>query len=371
MSKVFKIIHVIPTLQIGGAESLVLNLCRELNRQNIKVTLVVLSAKIELEIENDTFVRVIPTCVQPHFFGKSSCKIEEFQSFLKRFNPDIVHTHLWESEVILAHTKIPKKCIRVCHFHDPMVQTKRLSIRNLFSKVKLTNYRENKLVLAQLNGAKVISVSDHIKKIATNNWPNVKHYTLYNAIDLIEFKSINRQPSPGPILLLQVGSLVENKNNFAFIQLCHFLKSKNYSIKGLIVGDGPLRALLQERINSLQLKNDVVLYGATKNVAALYADSEIYIHTAFQEAFGLTILEAMASGLPVVSYNGGGNAELINEGVNGYLIATNQFNELLEKVIHLIDNPLCRKEMGENARNFAEGFGIQQYVDRLIEIYQA
>lgn len=364
-----KIVHIIPSLQIGGAERLVLDVCRELNRQLLDVTLVVLSSKIEFDIKKDRFIKIIPTRVEPHFLRKSSCEISELQNFIISQNPEIVHTHLWESEVVAAHLAFGKATRRFCHFHNPMPQSQGLKFGTLVSKNRLTDYWENRLIQKKIRNASVISVSEVIHRIAITNWPKQNHYYLHNAIYLDRFIKRNRTSKENPFKLLQVGSLVENKNNTIFIDLCALLKKDGIAFEAEIVGDGPLFPLLKKQIDSNNLTTNVKLIGSTEQVEKYYSTADLYIHTALKEAFGLAILEAMAATLPVIAFNAGGNAELIENGKNGYLIQNHDFTELYNRVKEVLQTPNLLESMGENSGKMAQNFSMRQYVEKLLQLY--
>jgi glycosyltransferase involved in cell wall biosynthesis len=88
------------------------------------------------------------------------------------------------------------------------------------------------------------------------------------------------------------------------------------------------------------------------------------------EPFGLVILEAMASGLPVVSLDGFGNRELMKESENGFMVPNNATAEdFAEKIIYFISNPSEIERMGKFAVEFSKHYDIDHYTDRLIEIY--
>ena len=104
------------------------------------------------------------------------------------------------------------------------------------------------------------------------------------------------------------------------IDVIFYLKnntSLNYHLD--ILGFGPLHDDLQSKIDNLNLSKNITLHGNVSNVADFLTNSDIYIHTATYEPFGMVFIEAMASGLPIVSTNGKGNSNLIINNYNGFL----------------------------------------------------
>ena len=100
-------------------------------------------------------------------------------------------------------------------------------------------------------------------------------------------------------------------------------------------------------------------------------NSFCYLCTSKSEAFGLTLIEAMASGLPVVCTDGKGNRDLIQEGDNGFMVWSRDPEMLADKIELLLKNEALRIEMGKKAFTFAQDFGMKKYVDSLIYFYKS
>ena len=98
-------------------------------------------------------------------------------------------------------------------------------------------------------------------------------------------------------------------------------------------------------------------------------EAVVYLHTAKDEPFGLVLLEAMACGLPVVCTDGGGNRDLIEEGVNGYLVQQRNPELLADKIEWLINNDNDRIRMAKAGQEFALNFKIEDYAKKVLEIY--
>jgi spore coat protein SA len=94
--------------------------------------------------------------------------------------------------------------------------------------------------------------------------------------------------------------------------------------------------------------------------------SDIYVHTATYEPLGLVLLEAMAAGLPVVTLDGGGNRDLIENGKNGFIINNQNPKHFAEKILEVKDN----EEMKKYNVKFAQKFDIDHYTHKQLELYQ-
>ena len=139
--KKIKIIHIIPNLKKGGAERLVQDICENIFKFNLAEVKLITFLK---ENFNSPFHLNIPSYYKPSITSKSKIKINELQGFIDFYKPDIIHSHLWETEILL--TKInTRKAIRFTHFHDNIYQLKNKFIPK--NKIELTNKFEKKLFL--------------------------------------------------------------------------------------------------------------------------------------------------------------------------------------------------------------------------------
>ena len=368
-----KILHLIPCLKKGGAERLVLNIYNELKiRKEFDVQLVTFQPDNAYSfLTLDSKFKIIPSKVVPSISKKSIIEVKELQQFITDFQPDIIHSHLFETEMVLAHIKLPKKTKRVVHFHNNMTQYKGFTAKTFFKKSLLSNFYERRIVLKSYPyNTKVIAVSkntfDYCKSILTNT---IEIKLLHNAIDLTIFNNINSNKKSIDITL--IGSLKENKGHYLAFQTVHALKKRGLEIKLICLGEGTERLKLEALILELNLTNEVELLGNQDHPELFLQNSFCYLCTSKSEAFGLTLIEAMASGLPVVCTDGKGNRDLIQEGDNGFMVWSRDPEMLADKIELLLKNEALRIEMGKKAFTFAQDFGMKKYVDSLIYFYKS
>ena len=154
------------------------------------------------------------------------------------------------------------------------------------------------------------------------------------------------------------------------IDVVRLLKNQGIPVHLNIIGDGVERQQLEENVERKKLSNEVTFLGAQERVEECLWPATIYVHSALSEGFGLTLIEAMASGLPVVSLDGGGNRELIVEGKNGFLIKDRDPIKFAERIAYLWTNQEIRLERGFFAVEFSQQFAIQTYCKILVEHYK-
>jgi glycosyltransferase involved in cell wall biosynthesis len=368
-----KILHVIPNLKKGGAERLALNIVNSLQSiSNIDVQFITFGSENDYQFLTKTINwKVIPSKVIPSFSGKSMIDVQQLQDYIDTFQPDVIHSHLFETEMVLAHISLPEKTKRIVHFHDNMHQFRNFQLKTLFNKTYLTDFFEKRIVLKSYSeNTTAICISKDAKQFADNVLPrSISKKLLHNAIDLVRFQPLDKQQKKNEITI--IGSLVDKKGQELAIDCVAELKNRGVELHLNILGDGLNRKALQSQIDQLSLQNFVTLHGNVEYPEQFLQRSSIYLHTAIYEPFGLVLIEAMACGLPVVCTDGKGNRDLIHEGENGFMVWERDSILLADKIELLFKNETLRKEMGEKARGFAQGFGMEKYVTELLTIYNS
>jgi glycosyltransferase involved in cell wall biosynthesis len=367
-----KILHIIPNLKKGGAERIALDTCISLSQKpGSKVVLVSFQEGNDYTfLSNKIDHRFIPSFYNPSIFSKSKKSINELEEFICQFNPDVIHCHLFESIILL--TQLSFSCKRIClHFHDKISQLRKFTCQKLLSKITWTDLYERKLVVSfyRKRNTKLIAVSENTLSYIKTELPFFYAELLHNAIDVSRFEQNMEGHLSNRITM--IGSLVENKNQVLAIQVLSKLHQRRVSIHLDLVGNGKMRNQLELLSENLQLTNFVHFHGIIDFPEKVLAQSNIYLHTSISEAFGLTLIEAMACGLPVVSTNGKGNADLIKNGYNGFLVDKFDPEILADKIETILNDQELRIQMGENARKFSLQFGINEYTKKLYILYKS
>jgi len=377
MKDKIRVLHILPSLGKGGAERLVLNICSELlQNPEFEVKLITfreenkfkdLSKNINREVCNSKYI--------PSIFGKSIVEIENLKKVISEYKPDIIHSHLFESEIVSRKIIYPD-IIYITHLHDNMIQFQNFSVRAIFNKKLAANYYEKLLMLKKYRECKnnFIAISNDTNEYFTNCLPrDLQRITLiHNAINFEFFfnpgkKSISKDQK---INLVSIGSLVEKKNQIFLVDIVKILIDKGYNVHLDILGEGINRAKIENKINNYNLNQSIHLRGNVDNVAEYLKNSSIYLHSATYEPFGLVLIEAMAAGLPCIALDGKGNRDIIVNETNGFMISDENTQLFAEKIIYLIKNPDLYGKMSESAKEFSKKYDIKKYVNTLLEYYK-
>ena len=146
--------------------------------------------------------------------------------------------------------------------------------------------------------------------------------------------------------------------------------SERLPCKLVLVGDGPEMGAVNKQIKKLGLRERVVLLGKQENLHELYAISDACVLMSEKESFGLVLLEAMLHGVPCLGTNIGGIPEVIQDGVNGYIVEKGDSDSAAEKLYELLNDDRKRQVMGENAiRIVREHFETSRIVDQYEDLY--
>ncbi len=199
-------------------------------------------------------------------------------------------------------------------------------------------------------------------------------------INLNKFAYREKQLHDKEIQVLTVARLVEKKGLVYSIRAVAKIAAGYPHIQYTIAGDGPLRKQLEELTGELGMRDRIHLAGplSSDHISALMEKTHIYILASVtaqdgdQEGIPVSLMEAMATGLPVISTRHSGIPELVQDGISGFLVPERDVDALAEKCEYLISHPQRRAEMGRVGRKFIEEhFEISKLNGELVELYSS
>jgi len=214
-----------------------------------------------------------------------------------------------------------------------------------------------------------------LHKLSDQNQPFT---VVSNGINLAEFRP--KEPGdfherfnlpPEKIKLLFVGRLHPEKSIDTLIKAVPHIIKKYPDVHVLIVGGGHLRSKLERLSHSLGIKKYISFLGflSEEDKINAYNASDIFVSPSFAELEGMTVLEAMACGKPVVVPNAEMNAARFFVDNNGFLFKTGDHRDLAEQVLRLIADAELREKMGKISFEKSQHYDIHKSVDRLEEVY--
>ncbi len=162
------------------------------------------------------------------------------------------------------------------------------------------------------------------------------------------------------------------KGHSGFLRIAARIHKQVPNVEFLLAGDGPLRQEIEQEAQTLGLGAPVSFLGDRRDIPAVLAAMDVAVLTSDSEGLSNVILEAMAASLPVVAYDVGGNAELVNE-QRGALVAAGDEAGFADAVLRILaeSSSSLRQQMGREARRFAEeNFGLERVRNHYLELYE-
>lgn len=338
-----KLFIIIPTLKQGGAERVSSELASHFSNKGVEVHLVLLAqADNFYEVANSVHIHRLGF-VNHGKLKKVISEIKVFfklRSLLRQYKPDSVLSFMDKFNIftILASFFLNLKVF----ISDRSNPNLKLSPLILVSKKII--YPLSCGIIAQTALAKntLLDITNHKNIVVIPN--PVKEVRL--------FPNIKKEK-----IILNVGRLVDEKGQKYLLEAFSKLNLQDWKL--VILGEGPLRKDLENLILTLGLTNNVVLPGAVNNVDEWFAKSSIFAFTSISEGFPNALIEAMAAGLPCVSFDcEAGPRDIIKNGINGFLVEERNISELVEKIQSLIDDPILSEKISKNAINVRERYNL-------------
>ena len=330
-----KILYVIWSLDLGGAEQVVMNLALNLNPEHFEPAVCCLNEKGRFASRlEEKGIRVFELRKKPSFDWQV---IGKLVSLIRREKINLVHTHLFTANF---WGRIAAGIARV-----PVISTE----HNVDVWKKWPHFAADR-ILSKFN-KKIVFVSHGVEKFYREKLPhlNGKSRILYNGIETKRFEYILGLPVSDLKTVGTAGRLVPQKAQIEFIKAISILIKRGKKIRGLIVGDGPLKVSLEESVQKYGMSEHIVFSGFSSEMENVYRTMDVFVLPSFREGFPMTILEAMAAGVPVVATRIGGVDECIDHGSDGFLIPTRDPHAIAEAVEAILENEHLRNEFVRKA----------------------
>lgn len=218
----------------------------------------------------------------------------------------------------------------------------------------------------------VISNSKGLKELALKTNSKQEIGVIYNGIDISDFipKPENR---PNDKLIITVGAsrVTARKGINYLIEAIKKLSPKYPNIYLRVMGGGNEKENLENLAKELNLEKNVEFIGRIprENTSPYYQEAGIFVLPSLNEGMSNAMLEALASGLPLIATDTGGTREILEEGENGFIVKMKNSQNLAEKIELLVKDPDLRKRMGEASRKKAEMMSWEKVAREYLEIY--
>ena len=346
-----KVLLVVPTLLQGGGQKFVLDLAKGLDKNEFPVRVLVYFKQRHRAFADFARDNNIETVYLNKKKGFDLSFFKQLKKAVKEFEPDVIHTHLNSMLYLLPFYRRSQIKLHTVHT---------LAQKEHYGLQKLVNF-----VAFHLLGVVPVGISDTVADTIAQTH-HLKRDTIpvvYNGVDCKRYAIPKVETDT--FNFVTVGTIYEVKN-FPFLVNCFAQLHKQHPETRLtIVGNGAQRGMLTQQIEQLGLEDAITITGTVGNVEDYLAAADVYVASSLFEGLPLSILEAMAAGLPIISTNVGGVPDVVRNGENGLLIPSGDYEAYIAALTELTENGEKRAVLAtrskELSKNYDEELTIHGY----------
>ena len=354
-----KMMICIPTLANAGAERFATELACNINRKKFEPIVLVTN---KLDITSSFYKKLICEKVKVYYFDDCSYrkKIWKIRNVIIKEKPCIIHTNVGAA----LHMLIPIAISFTKTKHLFTAHSMGYRIFGGFKKTLMKFCFHTKLVIP-------VAICDTVKQSLVDVYDlkseNVE--CVYNGVDTNIFYPNERDGDYTQMVFVSTGTLYHIKNHELLINAFSILHREYPDTLLRIVGDGELREQLNKQVEELGLTDSVIFEGNQSDVAHYLQLSDVYCCTSKVEGLPISVLEAMACGLPIISTPAGGVVDIVKDGENGFIVNSND-RIIATKMIELAKNKSMSKKMGMKSRELVMKYDIVKCAKGYQELYK-
>ncbi|MGQ9618626.1 MAG: glycosyltransferase family 4 protein [Candidatus Aminicenantia bacterium] len=355
------LVHIDCGKEWRGGQSQALYLVKGLKERRYDVTLICQKGSALHHRAEEESVEVYPLKIKSEFDFISAFKISKI---LKKKRAKIIHFHD-------SHSVMPGILASIFYPVPIKIPARKVDFStrgNPFRKLKY-----DKLVTA------VIAVSKGVKDVLVKDGiPEPKIHLIYEGTDLKKFEIGGTKEewkerlglSRNKFIAGIVAHLADHKGHIYLIQSAKILKEKGAELEILIIGDGELKDFLISKTKELGIEDMVKFLGFRKDIPYLLKAIDLFVLSSYLEGLCTSLLDAMASKLPIVATRTGGIPEAVEDGVNGILVPPRDPSALAEAIYKLYKNRELLNDLGEKGYERVKNmFSVERMVENTINLY--
>lgn len=354
-----KILQVIPYFCFGGAETMCENLCyaqKKLGHEVVVVSLYNEQTPISQRVE----AAGIPVVYLDKKLGMDVSMVPKLYRIMKQERPDVVHTHLDVIKYAVAAAQLAgiEKCIHTLH-----------TVAH-----KEAEGRPQKIINGtyfRLGWSVPVALSPEVRQTICDFYKLDKDKVpvIYNGIDLSKCRPKEDYSLSKPISLVHVGRFDTPKNHDGLLRAFALILRKYPGCRLHLIGDGDLRENIENLAVELNIQHGVVFHGMQSNVHPYLQSADIFVLPSKYEGMPMTIIEAMATGLPIVASNVGGIPDMVTDGHSAFLVDCDA-QAVADACERLLENQRLRETLGRNAAKESARFSASHMAECYLTHYK-
>ena len=358
ISSEIRLVHVITTIERGGAENAVLALAQEQVRNGYKVVVVPLKGSLELTKEFLFAGVSIDTSLIEQSF------LKQVFLFRKQYKGNaIFHAHLPRSELLLSLCKSQNRFFVTRHNAEQFYPSAPKIVSSFLSRY--VTYRSESVIAISYA---VLHFLLKNREISKKSQYSVIYYGYMrrNNNHLQQTYSFNK--ANRTLRIGTVSRLAPQKNLNLLIQLAILLKAKHHKFLIQIVGAGPDKLLLENKVKEFGLEKEIQFLGRKSDVMPFLKEQDVFVLTSNYEGFGLVLLEAMDAFLPIIAPRNSAIPEVLGKHHPG-LFKSSDVNSLSKTLFYALQTPKTYEEILKIQSRQLDLFSLEKYFNSHHELY--
>lgn len=352
-----RVLQVILSLGTGGAERLVIDIAKNFDKSRFEVVIVSLfpfeNRSFELEAQQKGLRIVYLNCKKGKVLSYIKTMLE-LMSIMKSFRPHVVHSHLKTLPFLFSSYLFIKVPAKLHTIHN----VAHVDASGLTRFVNMLCFCFLKVV--------PVSISKQVESTVREVYgKNINSPTVYNGIDLEKFQKNRRAcaTDKNKTIIVNVARFVAQKNHHllieAFERVVNMAKTERINVELWLIGDGPLRESIENLVKEKGLNKQVKFLGTRTDVSKILNQCDIFVLSSDYEGFAITLIEALACGLPAVATSVGVIPEVLENGKTGFFVPPGDVEGLSAALFDLVKNEGKRKLFSDQAEKVAQRFDIK------------
>ncbi len=357
-----RILHILPNFGPGGAERLVVNLMETTNKERFEVAAVSLFPETGTILEKEIREKGLKVYFLNKHLGPDPRMVYKLYRIFKEYKPNILHTHRYVLRYALLPALLCRIPVKIHTVHS-------IAEKEVDGIGKVIHW-----FAFHLGGVVPVSISQQVANTVKDLYgKNIHTPVIYNGIPTNHFVNNSHrltQRINKNLILIHIGRFATPKNHHLLIESFSIAVKEHPNMELWLVGDGPLRPEIEKLVKEKELENKVKFLGVRSDILQLLSESDVFILPSDWEGVPLTVLEAMATGKPVIATTVGGVSELVEDGRTGILVPPKDPKALAQAILRLAKDPAMRESMGKEGQKRAiEKFDIKQTARQYEELY--
>ncbi|MCF0134807.1 MAG: glycosyltransferase [Lachnospiraceae bacterium] len=351
------VLVIIPSLEIGGAETMVGNLAVRLKEHGVTVT-VLTYEQSHSPIAEQLSGRGIRLMSLGKSTGIDVRVINKIKNVIRQVEPQVIHTHTHA----LLYTVLASGRIPIVH-----------TLHSIADKEQSSAIGKTLARFIYRKAGKVVpvAISETVKDSLVDGFKVQKPVpVIYNGVPVGQILKKHTYSCGETIEIFHVGRIMHLKNHRMMIDTVEKLLSENHNVRLHFYGEGADKEELMREVRDRSLDKNIIFEGLNTGLFSELCKGDIFVLPSQYEGMPMSLIEAMAAGLPCIATNVGGARDVMEEGVSG-LLCDPEEESFANRLRVLIQDETLRKKLGENAIIRASRFSDDSMAQSYINLYNS